>query len=121
MGLLDKVKAQAEQAMVKAQQGVAQSQAKLDEMQARKQYQALLRDLGDAYYAQVRHGGPESAVADALAAVDAHVAAHGTPDLTSPDVPAQGRSDEPAATAAPAAPAAPPAQAGVQPGDFQID
>lgn len=118
MGLLDKVKAQAEQAMVKAQQGVAQSQAKLDEMQARKQYQALLRDLGDAYYAQARHGGPEAAVQDALAAVDAHVAAHGATDPTSPDVPAQTRPDDPAAPAAPAAPASP---AGVQPGDFQID
>ena len=83
MGLLDKVKAQAEQVAQKAQQGVSQGQAKLDAMQAKKQHDGLLRDLGAAYYAQQRSGGPETAVTDALSRVDAHVAEHGTPDAPS--------------------------------------
>lgn len=77
MGLMDKVKAQAEQAVVKAQQGVAQGQAKLDEAQAKRAGDALLRNLGAAYYAAQRSDGSPEAVTAALAAVDAHVAGHG--------------------------------------------
>ncbi|HVA75449.1 MAG TPA: hypothetical protein VNF71_12900 [Acidimicrobiales bacterium] len=77
MGLMDKVKQQAEQALSKAQQGVAQGQAKLDEVQAKRQIDALFRDLGAAYYAVERQGGPADDVAKALAAVDEHVAAQG--------------------------------------------
>jgi len=75
MGLMDKVKQQAEQALTKAQQGVAQGQAKLDEVQAKRQGDQLLRDLGAAYYAAERSGGPRDDVAKALAAVDEHMAA----------------------------------------------
>jgi len=71
MGLMDKVKAQAEQAVAKAQQGIAQGQAKVDEMQTKKHADAALRDLGAAYYAQQREGGSADAVTAALAAVDA--------------------------------------------------
>ena len=88
MGLLDKVKAQAEQVAVKAQQGVSQGQAKLEEMQAKKQGDALLRELGAAYFAQQRSGGSADAVTAALAKVDAHVAEHGAVDTT-PTVPTQ--------------------------------
>jgi hypothetical protein len=88
MGLMDKVKAQAEQVAAKAQQGMTQGQAKLDAMQAKKQGDALLRDLGAAYYAQQRTGGSADAVTDALAKVDAHVGEHGAVDAT-PTVPAQ--------------------------------
>lgn len=80
MGLMDKVKQQAEQAINKAQQGVAQGQAKLDEVQAKRQADQLLRDLGAAYYAAERQGGSAEDVATALAAVDDHFATHGTPD-----------------------------------------
>lgn len=88
MGLMDKVKAQAEQAVAKAQQGMAQGQSKLDELQAKKRADALLRELGAAYYAQQRSGGSAEAVASALAAVDAHAAEHGAVD-TSAAVPSQ--------------------------------
>lgn len=70
MGLLDKVKAQAGQV-------AAQGQAKLGEVQAKRQADALLRELGHAYYKQQREGGSADAVADALGKVDAHVAEHG--------------------------------------------
>ncbi len=82
MGLLDKVKAQAEQAMTKAQQGMAQGQAKLDQMQSKRHTDALLRDLGAAVYAEQRRGGANQAVLDALGALDAFAAEEGPIDLT---------------------------------------
>ena len=92
MGLMDKVKAQAEQAVAKAQQGAAQGQSKLNAMQAKKHGDALLRDLGAAYYAEQRSGGSADAVKAALAAVDAHSATHGAVD-TAPSVPEQAGGD----------------------------
>lgn len=80
MGFMDKVKAQAEQVAGKAQQGLAQGQAKLNDMQVRRHADALLRDLGAAYYAEQRSSGDHAAVEQALAAVDAHVAEHGPLD-----------------------------------------
>ena len=76
MDLIDKVKQQAEQAVGLAQQGVSQGQAKLGEVQAKRQAQTLFRNLGAAFYAQQRQGGSEAAVTAALAAMDEHVAAH---------------------------------------------
>jgi hypothetical protein len=80
MGLMDKVKQQAGQALVKAQQGVSQGQAKLDQVQAKRQADVLLRDLGAAYYAWQRTDGPKDAVDSAIRLVDEHVAAHGPVD-----------------------------------------
>ncbi|MGH7692016.1 MAG: hypothetical protein ACREOA_04840 [Candidatus Dormibacteria bacterium] len=67
---MDKLKGQAEQAAAKAQEGTAQVQAKIDAVQAKRARDALLRDLGAAYYAQQRQGGPMGAVDQALAALD---------------------------------------------------
>lgn len=92
MGLMDKVKAQAEQAVAKGKQGMSQGQAKLDAMQAKRQGDALLRDLGAAYYAQQRSGGSGDAVTAALTKVDAHVAEHGAVDAA-PTAPAQPGTD----------------------------
>ncbi len=80
MGFMDKVKAQAQQVAQQAQQGIAQGQSKLDEMQARKQADALLRDLGAAYYAEQRTGGGSDEVLAALRKIDAHVANNGPID-----------------------------------------
>ena len=77
MGFMDKVKAQAEVAVTKAQQGVAQGQAKLEDFQDKRAADALLLSLGHAYYAEQRTGGSAEDVAAALAAVDAHTAANG--------------------------------------------
>ncbi|HEX4864332.1 MAG TPA: hypothetical protein VFV02_09680 [Acidimicrobiales bacterium] len=74
MGLMDKVKMQAEQAVAKAQQGMNQGQAKIDQLQAKRQWDGLLRDLGEAYYAQLRQGASRDAVDSALAALDSHAA-----------------------------------------------
>ena len=77
MGFMDKAREAAQQATAKAQQGLAQGQAKLDEVQTTRAADGLLRDLGAAFYAEQRSGGSHEAVAAALGAVDAHVAAHG--------------------------------------------
>lgn len=77
MGLMDKVKQQAEQAIAKAQQGVSQGQAKIDQVQAKRQADALLRDLGAAYYEMQRSGGSADAVDSAMKLVDEHMATHG--------------------------------------------
>lgn len=75
MGLMDKVKAQAEQAMAKAQEVGAQGQAKVNELQAKRVQEGLFRELGEAYYAEQRSGGSHDAVQAALSALDAHEAA----------------------------------------------
>jgi hypothetical protein len=128
MGFMDKVKQQAEQAMVKAQSGVAQGQAKLGAMNTAKQNSELLHNLGAAYYAQQRQGGPQDAVDAALAALDA-AAQNGPIDLTAPSAqpaaPAQPTDQAPGQPAAPDAPAptAPVAAApppGTPSGDFTL-
>jgi hypothetical protein len=75
VGLVDKVKEQAEHAGRVAQQGLSQGQAKIDQLQAKRQSQALFRRLGEAYYAEQRQEGSAEAVTAALAALDEHVAA----------------------------------------------
>ena len=82
MGFLDRAKAQAEVAVAKAQQGMAQGQAKLDQAQSKRQADALLRSLGSAYYSQERHGGSPEAVLSALTALDTFVAEEGPIDPT---------------------------------------
>ena len=74
MGLMDKMKEQAAQALNKAQQGVSQGKAKIDEAQAKHQWDGLLRNLGAAVYAEQREGGSSDAVTAALAALDAQAA-----------------------------------------------
>lgn len=51
MGLLDKVKAQATAATEMAKDAAAKGQAKMNEAQAKKAADGMLRDLGAAYYA----------------------------------------------------------------------
>ncbi len=103
MGFLDKAKAQAEQAMAKAQHGMVQGQARLDQVQAKRQSDALLRSLGSAYYAQERQGGAPEAVSSAMAALDTFAAEQGSIDTTGT-----------AGGASPSAPGTPP------PGDFTL-
>jgi hypothetical protein len=55
MGILDKVKAQAEVGLAKATEASKVGQAKLDAVQAKRRADGLLRDLGAAAYAE--HAG----------------------------------------------------------------
>lgn len=62
MGLMDRVKAQATQVAQKAQEAGKAGQAKLDQVQAKRKADSLLRDLGAAVYAQrTGSGGPDAA------------------------------------------------------------
>lgn len=108
MGLMDKVKQQAEQAIAKAQQGVSQGQAKIDQVQAKRQADALLRDLGAAYYEMQRRGGTPDAVDAAMKLVDEHMASHGS----------LGGQDDDSSPTSTGSPSAPP---GTTEGNFSID
>lgn len=101
MGFMDKAREAAQQATTKAQQGLAQGQAKLDEVQTTRAGDGLLRDLGAAFYAEQHSGGSHEAVVAALGAVDAHVAAHGPLGRTG------AGSSQPAPQPPPAQPGAP--------------
>jgi hypothetical protein len=52
MALIDKVKAQATQLAQKAQEAGKAGQAKLEDVQARRRADGLLRELGAVFYAQ---------------------------------------------------------------------
>jgi hypothetical protein len=80
MTFLDKAKVAAEKAAARAQQGVQQGQAKLDAIQTKRRADALLRELGAAYYAEQRRGADHAAVEVALLALDTHAAEHGDVD-----------------------------------------
>jgi hypothetical protein len=73
MGFLDKVKAQAEQA-------VKQGQEKLEDVQAKKKADGLLRDLGAWYYARETErdeGQGDEQIARLIGELQAHEAEHG--------------------------------------------
>ncbi len=57
MALVDKVKNQAAQLAQKAQEAGKVGQAKIEEIQARRQADAALRELGRLVYHQVKAGG----------------------------------------------------------------
>ncbi|HEY4376799.1 MAG TPA: hypothetical protein VGM93_06555, partial [Acidimicrobiales bacterium] len=102
MGFLDKVKSQAESL---AKQG----QEKVDEVQAKRRGEALIRDLGAWYYA-IQTGRDDGKGPGELARItselQAHEAEHGP--LGSRDADADADADaEPATPAAPAASPAP--------------
>ncbi|MFJ3586918.1 hypothetical protein ACIPPS_32465 [Streptomyces sp. NPDC090127] len=69
-GFLDRAKEQAQSAL-------AQGKSKVDEVQAQRAGADLLKQLGAAYYAQHRGTGSPEATQQALAAIEAHAAAHG--------------------------------------------
>jgi len=105
MGLLDKVKATAATATEAAKDAAAKGQAKMNEAQAKKVADGMLRDLGAAYYAtQTGRATPatEADVTRLVAALQAHESEHGQITLAPESAAA-------APTAAPAGdPAAPP-------------
>ncbi|MFF9895240.1 hypothetical protein [Streptomyces longispororuber] len=69
-GFLDRAREQ-------VQQGLNQGKQKLDDVQAQRTGNDLLKQLGAAYYAE-RHGsGTPDATQQALSALEAHIATHG--------------------------------------------
>lgn len=72
MPLFDKVKEQAAQAAQKAQEAAQRGQSKLDEAQAKRKEDALLRDLGAAVYAERTGGGSSGEIDRLVAEITAH-------------------------------------------------
>jgi hypothetical protein len=114
MGLLDKVKAQATAATEMAKDAAAKGQAKMNEAQAKKAADGLLRDLGAAFYAtKTGRATPttDSDIDQLVAALQAHEAEHGQITLA-PESSAAAPTAAPAdGSAAPPPPPPPPAAA----------
>jgi hypothetical protein len=111
MGLLDKVKATAATATEAAKDAAAKGQAKIDEAQAKKGADGLLRDLGAAFYATKTGRATPTTDADIdrlVAALEDHESKHGTITLA-PESAAAAPTAAPADADAPAPP--PPPQA----------
>jgi hypothetical protein len=108
MGLLDKVKQTAATATEAAKDAAAKGQAKIDEVQAKKSADAMLRDLGAAYYAtKAGRATPttDSEIERLVAALEAYESEHGQLTLA----PESGAAAPTAAPAGgPASPAPPP-------------
>jgi hypothetical protein len=95
MGLMDKVKAQATQLAEKAQEAGKVGQAKIGNLQTKKQADTLLRELGAHHFARAKgrgDGQTDTKIAGVMAQLDAHEAEHGQIDLT-PDPVVQGTND----------------------------
>ena len=106
MGLLDKVKAQATAATEMAKDAAAKGQAKMNEVQAKKAADGMLRDLGAAFYATKT--GRSTPTTDAeidqlVAALQAHESEHGQITLA-PESAAAAPTATPAPTERPPSP-----------------
>ena len=110
MGLLDKVKAQATAATEMAKDAAAKGQAKLDEAQAKKAAEGMLRDLGAAFYATKTGRTTPTTDADIdrlVAALQQHEADNG-PMTLAPESAAAAPTATPAGDGSSDAPAPPP-------------
>lgn len=91
MGFMDKVKAQADVLAQKAQEGAKAGQDKLSALQAKRQADAMLEELGGIIYCQ-RAGRPgvpgEDRVAALIAQLQAYEAEHGLITPVTADGPA---------------------------------
>jgi hypothetical protein len=128
MGLMDRVKAQASQLAQQAMDATQEGKAKLDQVQAQRRGEAMLRQLGAAVFAErTGRGTPDSqAKIDQLVnAISAHEQANGlnlTTDPASapggqpPFQPGQAPGSQPPFQPGQAPGAEPPFQAGQAPG-----
>jgi hypothetical protein len=107
MGLLDKVKAQATAATEMAKDAAAKGQAKMNEVQAKKAADGMLRDLGAAFYAtKTGRATPttDSDIDQLVAALQAHESEHGQITLAPESAAAAPTATPSGGTAAPAPP-----------------
>jgi hypothetical protein len=109
MGLLDKVKAQATAATEMAKDAAAKGQAKMNEAQAKKAADGMLRDLGAAVYAtKTGRATPttDEEIAALVASLQSHESEHG-PITLAPESTAAAPTAVPADGSAPAPPPPP--------------
>jgi hypothetical protein len=118
MGLMDRVKAQASQLAQQAMDATQEGKAKLDQVQAQRRGEAMLRQLGAAVFAErTGRGTPDSqAKIDQLVnAISAHEQANGL-NLTTDPASSPGGGGQPPFQAGQAPGAEPPFQPGQAPG-----
>ena len=84
MAILDKAKSATGRARGQAKHGAAVGQARLVEVQARRQRSKLVQQLGEACYAEHTGQGTHEAVDSAYAALEAHAQEH--PPTTARDI-----------------------------------
>jgi hypothetical protein len=127
MGLMDKVKAQATQLAQKTQEAAQEGKAKLDQAQANRRGDVLLRQLGAAVFAERTGRGTadtQATIDQLISAISAHERENGL-NLTQTTVPPPGSpADQPGSTSGPgtwSAPqgSAPPGSPQDNPGGFQ--
>ena len=107
MGLMDKMKAQAQSVAAEAKKATGQAQAKVGQMQLRKKADEAAKQLGYLVHKERTGGAPGGAAADAL-----------VNEIT--DLEAQMAAEEAGGgEAAPATPAAP-NSSDATPGDFKL-
>ena len=84
MALFDKVKSQAQDVAKRAQEAGRVGQAKLDEFQAKRQLDALYRDLGEAIYSERTGaaGASTASVDRCIEAVTNHLRANADDEST---------------------------------------
>jgi hypothetical protein len=130
MGFLDKAKEAANQAMAATQQAAAKGQDKVTAMQQGRTEAQLYAALGQAFYAEQRHGASTQGVVDGLAALDSHFAevaraASAQQQTYSPppaSTPFEQGSTAPGSFPPPTPPSPPAAQPGPPPaGNFTVD
>ncbi|GAC1325113.1 MAG: hypothetical protein NVSMB13_07670 [Mycobacteriales bacterium] len=107
MSFMDKVKASAADLTQKAQETVAQGQAKVEELQTKRSADALLRELGAAVYAAERQGGDKARVAKALGDLDVHLNQSGPVDTAPAGSPASPAGSAASPAGSPASPPPP--------------
>jgi hypothetical protein len=87
MGLMDRVKAQASQLAQQAMDATQEGKAKLDQVQAQRRGEAMLRQLGAAVFAErTGRGAPDSQakIDQLVSAISAHEQANGLNLTTDP-------------------------------------
>jgi hypothetical protein len=109
MPFMDKMKAGAAQAAQKAQQAAKAGQAKFDEAKAKREQDAMFRDLGAAVYAQ-RTGSGDANAAGEIDRLVAALKEHEETAAVAAEAAATPTSTEPDSGSAPAAG-----------GDFKLD
>ena len=85
MGILDKAKQQAQQLAEKGQQAAKKGQERLQDVQAKRREDALLRDLGAAVYAEKTGKGTGATAAEIerlLGELRSHESEHGAVDTS---------------------------------------
>ena len=106
MGLMDKVKAQATQLAQKTQEAAQEGRAKLDQAQANRRGDALLRQLGAAVYAE--RTGPatpdsQAKIEQLISEISAHERENGLnlSDQSQANIPQQNSPADPASSPGP--------------------